>query len=270
MPELPEVETIRAGLAPLITGHVFKDVIIRQPKLRYPVSDDLGDQVRGKSIHAMERRGKYLLLKFEHGTVIIHLGMTGSLRFLTDLVAPERHDHLDFILDHGVLRYRDPRRFGLVLWHPASLGEHRLLSRLGPEPFEEGFSAEYLAARASKSKRALKTFIMDSGVVVGVGNIYANEALFLSRLHPGRAAGSLVMHEWEELRGNIVAVLLAGIKAGGTTLQDFVDGSGNPGYFQQQLLVYGRDHAPCPSCGEILHKQVIGQRSTWFCPLCQR
>jgi formamidopyrimidine-DNA glycosylase len=270
MPELPEVETICAGLAPLITGHAFEDVIIRQHRLRYPVPADLVTRVRGRSILNFQRRGKYLLLQVEEGTVLIHLGMSGSLRFLTDNQAPERHDHLDFVLDHGILRYRDPRRFGLVLWHPVSEGQHRLLATLGPEPLEGHFNAEYLATRARNSRRALKTFIMDSKVVVGVGNIYANEALFLSRIHPRRPAGSLVKDEWNELHRNIVAVLRAGIAAGGTTLQDFVDGSGKPGYFQQQLLVYGRDNEPCPECGETLHKQVIGQRSTWFCSRCQK
>jgi len=270
MPELPEVETICAGLAPLITGHAFEDVIIRQHRLRYPIPADLVTRVRGRSILDFQRRGKYLLLQVEEGTVLIHLGMSGSLRFVTTAQPPERHDHVDFILDHGILRYRDPRRFGLVLWQSASAGLHSLLQKLGPEPLGDDFTPAYLANKARGSKRAIKNFIMDSKVVVGVGNIYANEALFLARIHPQRPAGSLVTDEWNELHRSIVAVLRAGIKAGGTTLQDFVDGSGKPGYFQQQLLVYGRDNAPCPVCGEVLHKQVIGQRSTWFCPRCQK
>ncbi|MFO7832250.1 MAG: bifunctional DNA-formamidopyrimidine glycosylase/DNA-(apurinic or apyrimidinic site) lyase [Desulfuromonadaceae bacterium] len=270
MPELPEIETIRTGLEPVIVGQSVAAVYIRQPQLRYRIPADLDQTLRGQTIRNLQRRGKYLLLHVDRGMVLIHLGMSGSLRFITSNQIPERHDHVDFVLDHGVLRYRDPRRFGLVLWHPATVATHRLLEKLGPEPLGDDFTHSYLSQKGEGSKRAIKNFIMDSRVVVGVGNIYANEALFLARIHPLRLAGTLSTHEWKELQRNIVAVLHAGIKAGGTTLQDFVDGSGNPGYFQQQLLVYGRDNAPCPNCGEILHKQVIGQRSSWFCPRCQQ
>jgi len=269
MPELPEVETIRAGLEPVLVGQTIAAVHIRQPQLRYSIPADLPQILPGQTIKSLQRRGKYLLLQVEQGTVLIHLGMSGSLRFVPTNQPPQRHEHVDFVLDHGIMRYRDPRRFGLVLWHPASGVTHRLLEKLGPEPLGDDFSPSYLAQKGEGSKRAIKNFIMDSRVVVGVGNIYANEALFLARIHPLRLAGTLSTQEWEELQRNIVAVLYAGIKAGGTTLQDFVDGSGKPGYFQQQLLVYGRDRAPCPNCGEILHKQVIGQRSSWFCPRCQ-
>jgi len=269
MPELPEVETIRTGLEPLLAGHSIDAVHIRQQQLRYLIPAELGSILQGQKIQALHRRAKYLLLQVEQGTVLIHLGMSGSLRFVTIDQAPERHDHVDFVLDNGILRYRDPRRFGLVLWHPSSAPSHRLLERLGPEPLGDEFTPSYLAQKGEGSKRAIKNFIMDSRVVVGVGNIYANEALFLARIHPLRLAGTLGTQDWEELRRNIVAVLQAGIKAGGTTLQDFVDGNGKPGYFQQQLLVYGRDNKPCPGCGKILHKQVIGQRSSWFCPQCQ-
>lgn len=270
MPELPEVETIRTGLEPLISGHSICTVLVRQPQLRYRIPDELAKLLSGQTIQSLERRGKYLLLQVEQGTVLIHLGMSGSLRFVTTAQDPERHDHVDFILDHGILRYRDPRRFGLVLWYPAAESTHRLLERLGPEPLGDDFTPAYMLNKAKGSKRAVKNFIMDSQVVVGVGNIYANEALFLARIHPLRLAGTLSIQDWEELQRNIVAVLNAGIKAGGTTLQDFVNGSGKPGYFQQQLLVYGRDKAPCPECGEELHKEVIGQRSSWFCPVCQK
>lgn len=269
MPELPEVETIRTGLDPVLVGHTVTAVYIRQAQLRYRIPTELEQILLGQTISALHRRGKYLLLEVERGTVLIHLGMSGSLRFVSTDQTPERHDHVDFVLDHGILRYRDPRRFGLVLWHPASAPCHRLLERLGPEPLGDDFTPTYLSHKAKGSKRAIKNFIMDSQVVVGVGNIYANEALFLARIHPLRLAGTLSMLEWEELQRNIVAVLHAGIKAGGTTLQDFVNGSGKPGYFQQQLLVYGRDNDPCPECGEGLHKTVIGQRSSWFCPHCQ-
>ncbi|MCA1796869.1 MAG: bifunctional DNA-formamidopyrimidine glycosylase/DNA-(apurinic or apyrimidinic site) lyase [Geobacteraceae bacterium] len=270
MPELPEVETIRAGLEPVLVGQTVTEVHIRQAQLRYLIPGDLPPILRGQKIMALQRRAKYLLLQMEQGIVLIHLGMSGSLRFVSTDQPPERHDHVDFVLDHGILRYRDPRRFGLVLWHPACADPHRLLQHLGPEPLGDEFTSAYLCNKAQGSKRAIKNFIMDSQVVVGVGNIYANEALFLARIHPLRLAGTLSMHEWKELQRNIVAVLHAGIKAGGTTLQDFVNGSGKPGYFQQQLLVYGRDKAPCPVCGEELHKEVIGQRSSWFCPVCQR
>ncbi len=269
MPELPEVETIRSGLEPLLIDRTIADVCIRQAQLRYRIPADLAASVSGQRITALQRRAKYLLLQVEEGTILIHLGMSGSLRYLRTEQAPERHDHLDFVLDTGILRYRDPRRFGLVLWHPATAPGHRLLDKLGPEPLGDVFTPDYLAHRGVGSKRALKNFIMDSHVVVGVGNIYANEALFLARIHPLRPAGTLSRPEWETLHRHIVGVLQRAIKAGGTTLQDFVDGSGKPGYFQQQLLVYGRDKEPCPECGTILAKQMIGQRSSWFCPACQ-
>jgi len=269
MPELPEVETIRAGLEPVLVGHRVLAVQIRQAQLRYLIPADLEQVLRGQTVRGLQRRAKYLLLRMEQGIVLIHLGMSGSLRFVTTDQGPQRHDHVDFVLDHGILRYRDPRRFGMVLWHPDSEVPHRLLEKLGPEPLGGDFTSAYLAHKGKGSKRAIKNFIMDSHVVVGVGNIYANEALFLARIHPLRAAGTLSAQEWEALQRNIVAVLHAGIKAGGTTLQDFVDGEGKPGYFQQQLLVYGRGNAPCLECGETLHKQVIGQRSSWFCPQCQ-
>ncbi len=269
MPELPEVETIRSGLEPLLVHSTIVDVCIRQAQLRYRIPADLAICVSGQRITALQRRAKYLQLQVEKGTILIHLGMTGSLRYLSTTQAPERHDHLDFILDKGILRYRDPRRFGLVLWHSTTEPEHRLLGKLGPEPLGDTFTPDYLARRSEGSKRALKSFIMDSHVVVGVGNIYANEALFLARLHPLRPAGELSRAEWETLHRRIIEVLQKAIEAGGTTIQDFVDGSGKPGYFQQQLLVYGRDKEPCSECGTTLQKKVIGQRSSWFCPACQ-
>ncbi len=269
MPELPEVETIRSGLEPLLVYKTITDVCIREAQLRYRIPADLAACVSGQRITALQRRAKYLLLQVEKGTILIHLGMTGSLRYLSAAQAPERHDHLDFILDKGVLRYRDPRRFGLVLWKPATEQGHRLLDKLGPEPLGDAFTSDYLTRKGEGSKRALKSFIMDNHVVVGVGNIYANEALFLARLHPLRPAGGLSQPEWEALHRHIIEVLQKAIIAGGTTIQDFVDGSGKPGYFQQQLLVYGRDKEPCTECGTILQKQVIGQRSSWFCPECQ-
>lgn len=270
MPELPEVETIRSGLEPLLFGQVIRSVTIRQPRLRYPVPEHLEEIICNQHITALERRGKYLLVKLETGDIIVHLGMSGSLRYVTDGAEPEPHDHLDLNLERGILRYRDPRRFGLVLWHPVTAPQqHRLLLKLGPEPLGKDFSAAYLARRAAGSRRAVKNFIMDSHVVAGVGNIYANEALFLARIHPLRHAGTLSSAEWNDMQHSIVEVLRAAIKSGGTTLQDFVDSSGQPGYFQQQLLVYGRDGAPCPECGTSLCKQVIGQRSSWFCPQCQ-
>ncbi|GGO88795.1 formamidopyrimidine-DNA glycosylase [Marinobacterium nitratireducens] len=270
MPELPEVETTRRGVAPYLEGHRVESVVVRQPRLRWPVPPDLAELLAGQRPREVARRGKYLLIGFGHGTVLVHLGMSGSLRLVPRDQPPGRHDHLDLVLDSGLaLRLTDPRRFGAVLWQ--SPGEvHQLLASLGPEPLSENFDAGCLQ-RACKGRRSpIKQLIMDSKVVVGVGNIYANEALFAAGIHPKRAAGRISPQRLERLVVEIKTVLARAIEQGGTTLRDFVGGDGKPGYFSQQLMVYGRAGEPCVRCGAPLREIRLGQRSTVFCADCQR
>ncbi|MEA3465786.1 MAG: bifunctional DNA-formamidopyrimidine glycosylase/DNA-(apurinic or apyrimidinic site) lyase [Thermodesulfobacteriota bacterium] len=271
MPELPEVETVRAGLQHLLVNQTISTVRVYQEKLRYPVPQQLALLLEQQQIINFERRAKYLLLRIATGTVIIHLGMSGSLCWHNSAQPAQKHDHVDFLFENGAcLRYRDPRRFGLILWHPGNTPlEHRLLSKLGPEPLSDDFHAEYLFNKSRQRRRAIKTFLMDNHIVVGVGNIYANEALFKAGIHPERLAVELTMEECCQLVYIVREVLAAAIKAGGTTLQDFVNGHGSPGYFQQQLFVYGREGQPCLSCGTTLVKKRIGQRSAFFCSQCQ-
>jgi len=270
MPELPEVETTRRGIAPLLEGHYIRNVIVRNPRLRWPVPDDLTQQLKDQVITKVTRRAKYLLLHSATGTLIIHLGMSGSLRLIDSNITPEKHDHVDFVLDNGkCLRLRDPRRFGAVLWTSDSTEQHVLLRMLGPEPLSEEFSSEYLYARTRKRKQSIKQLIMDSHIVVGVGNIYANEALFLAGIRPGTAAGRLTRARIQQLVQSIRQVLEAAIQQGGTTLRDFTASDGKPGYFKQQLYVYGRGGEPCYRCGTTIRLIRQGQRATCYCPDCQ-
>ncbi|OQY20627.1 MAG: DNA-formamidopyrimidine glycosylase [Desulfobacteraceae bacterium 4572_35.1] len=271
MPELPEVETVRAGLVDLLVQQTISSVKIYQGKLRYPVPEQLSSILFQQKVLSFERRAKYLLLRVATGTVIIHLGMSGSLLWQEKTQAAKKHDHVDLLFENGgCLRYHDPRRFGLVLWHPGDQPlQHRLLNKLGPEPLASEFNAQYLYDISRTKKRPIKTFLMDSHVVVGVGNIYANEALFQAGIHPECAAGALSFSTCERLVKIVQDVLRAAIRAGGTTLQDFVNGHGAPGYFQQQLFVYGREGQPCLKCGTLLIKKRIGQRSAFFCFNCQ-
>lgn len=271
MPELPEVETTRRGIEPHIRGHTVSGLIVRQRQLRWPVPARLSQYLRGHPVDAVRRRGKYLLLSVGSGTLIVHLGMSGSLRIIRNGEQPGTHDHIDLLLDNGTcLRFTDPRRFGAWLWTRDAAERHPLLATLGPEPLDEQFDAAYLHDRARGRKLAVKSFIMDSHVVVGVGNIYANEALFRAGIHPGRAAGRIGLQRYRQLTDAIKAVLEEAIRQGGTTLRDFVDGEGKPGYFSQQLQVYGRRDAPCPRCAAPLRETRIGQRSSFYCPICQR
>lgn len=270
MPELPEVETTCRGIRPYLVECKVDRVIIRQPSLRYPVPD-LARQIEGEKIVSVARRGKYLLLAIGRGHMLIHLGMSGSLR----LVAPEdavgKHDHLDWMLDSGkILRYTDPRRFGVVDWIEGDPYAHRLLSRLGPEPLAENFDTNYLYQQGKTRKVPVKSLIMDSHVVVGVGNIYANEALFLSGIRPSKSANKISRQRYDLLVGAIKSVLAEAIKQGGTTLRDFVGGDGKPGYFKQSLHVYGRGGLLCNRCQTSLKEVRLAQRSTVFCPRCQR
>ncbi|MDO5058819.1 MAG: bifunctional DNA-formamidopyrimidine glycosylase/DNA-(apurinic or apyrimidinic site) lyase [Neisseria sp.] len=273
MPELPEVETTLRGVAPHIQGKTVARVQIRQPKLRWPVPSDLPETLQDETVVACERRAKYLIIRFASGIVLIHLGMSGSLRVFSDGLAPEagKHDHLDMVFSDGtVLRYHDPRRFGAVLWYAGAQETHPLLADLGPEPLENGFDGAYLYAQLKKRKSPVKTVLMDNKVVVGVGNIYANESLFASGIAPQRRADKINKREAALLAEEIRAVLHRAIEKGGSTLRDFVDSEGNSGYFQQEYKVYGRNGEPCRACGTEIVKTVIGQRGTFYCPKCQK
>lgn len=271
MPELPEVETVRRGVAPHLVGQTVVQVVVRQPRLRWPVPEDLAVQLSGQIIRRVERRAKYLLLCTDAGTAIFHLGMTGRLRILPTNAPLQKHDHVDLVLADGhCLRFNDSRRFGALLWTSEPPERHPLLQALGPEPFDAAFCGGYLCQRAHGRTCAVKTFIMDNHVVVGVGNIYANESLFAAGINPLRPAGQITLTEYERLATAIQKVLSAAIRQGGTTLRDFIGGDGEPGYFQQSLQVYDRDSLPCASCGEPIQRCRIGQRATYYCPRCQR
>jgi len=271
MPELPEVETTRRGIAPHVIDQHFAEVSVRQPRLRWPVPAQLPELLKGQRVAAVSRRAKYLLFELAAGSLMIHLGMSGSLRIVTAGTQAEAHDHVDFQFGNGaVLRYTDPRRFGSILWLHGDPSEHALLKDLGAEPLSEEFSGVLLRTLAGQRKVPVKSFIMDGHVVVGVGNIYANEALFRAGIHPKRAAGRISLSRFELLAEEIKATLSEAIASGGTTLKDFVGGDGKPGYFKQSLQVYGRAGLPCVSCGEKLKEIRLGQRSTVFCSNCQR
>jgi formamidopyrimidine-DNA glycosylase len=269
MPELPEVETTRRGVEPHCLGRVVTGVIVRESRLRWPVPNRLALALSGQVINAVERRAKYLLFHTEAGSLLVHLGMSGSLRIVLPEVPPSRHDHIDVLLEGGAcLRYHDPRRFGCFLWL-ASGEAHPLLSGLGPEPLSAEFDGQLLYHLSRGRKGPIKNFIMDGKVVVGVGNIYANEALFQSGIRPDRAAGRISLASYQRLADIIKQVLTSSIEQGGTTLRDFVGGDGRPGYFAQQLLVYGRAGQPCRCCGSLLRELRLGQRSSVYCVTCQ-
>lgn len=271
MPELPEVETIRCGIEPFIKGRRVTQVIVRTPRLRWPVPADLASRLCGQTILAVERRAKYLLLRTEVGTLLIHLGMSGFLRVLQQPQMPSKHDHADIEFTDGIcLRLNDVRRFGALLWLSGDPNHHPLLSGLGPEPLSVALTGDYLYQRSRGRRLAVKPFIMDSKVVVGVGNIYASESLFRAGIDPVRAAGRISLVRYQRLAQAIRQVLQEAIAAGGTTLRDFSDQDGRPGYFAQQLQVYGRAGEPCSICGQPIVKLQLGQRSTYFCRQCQR
>jgi formamidopyrimidine-DNA glycosylase len=270
MPELPEVETTRRSLAPRVVGRRVAGLDVREPRLRWPVDPRVGARIRGAPITALERRGKYLLLTTGAGTLLVHLGMSGSLRYLARDERPAPHDHFDLRLEGGALvRFNDPRRFGSLHLTDDPAG-HPLLAALGPEPLGPDFTAEYLSASARGRRVAIKNHLMNSRIVVGVGNIYASEALFRAGIHPARPAGRLARARFSALVEAVRSVLREAIEEGGTTLRDYVDGDGRPGYFRVSLKVYERDGAPCPECGTPVRKRVLGQRSSYYCPRCQR
>jgi formamidopyrimidine-DNA glycosylase len=271
MPELPEVETTRKGIEPHLLGQRISRVIVRQPRLRWPIPNDLPAQLKGRKVVTVGRRGKYLLIGFRHGHLLIHLGMSGSLRVLDATSPPQKHDHLDLCLSDGrCLRLRDPRRFGAVLWTGDPPDQHPLLASIGPEPLSEAFNGAYLHRQGMNRRSAIKNLIMDSHVVVGVGNIYASESLFRAGIHPSRGSNRISLARYQALAEAIRGVLTEAIVQGGTTLRDFQQEDGRPGYFAQQLQVYGRAGDPCPKCGKPVLSRVIGQRSSFFCSHCQR
>ncbi len=272
MPELPEVEITRRGVAGPLTGHRVSDVIVRNGALRWPVPAHLSVSLPGQTLRAIDRRAKYLLLRFEHGTLILHLGMSGSLRVLDAGTPPEKHDHVDIVFSEPalVLRLRDPRRFGAVLWHEGRDHDHSLLAGLGPEPLGEAFDGVTLHRALARRQCAIKLAIMDSSVVVGVGNIYASESLFRARIRPGTAAHRLTRPQTARLAGEIRQTLRDALAAGGSTLRDFMHADGQPGYFQQTYFVYGRAGEPCRVCATPIRSRRMSNRSTFFCPVCQR
>lgn len=272
MPELPEVETTRRGIEPHVLGRRVEKVIIRQPQLRWPIPAELADELPGRRIESVSRRAKYLLLAAGDRNLMLHLGMSGRLRVLPAHTPAGKHDHLDIVLDNNqALRLNDPRRFGAALWISADPSRHELLERLGPEPLSDDFSGALLFTASRGRKAAVKNFIMDSHIVVGVGNIYASEALYRVGIHPGRAAGRIGRQRYDVLAETIKDVLNESIIQGGTTLRDYVGADGGTGYYQLRLSVYGKAGTPCPRCGPeyLIRNKVIGQRSSFFCSNCQ-
>ncbi|WP_020407075.1 bifunctional DNA-formamidopyrimidine glycosylase/DNA-(apurinic or apyrimidinic site) lyase [Hahella ganghwensis] len=272
MPELPEVETTRKGIEPHIINKKIREVRVYQPHLRWPVPNNLNEQLSGLKVLAVERRAKYILIRFLSCSLIIHLGMSGSLRILNDNEPKLKHDHIDVDFTDGTrLRFNDPRRFGCFLPITGQTdSSHPLLANLGPEPLGESFNGDYLHRLSRGRRSSIKTFVMDQAIVVGVGNIYANEALFKAGISPARAAGQISLKRYRVLAEEIKTVLKAAINMGGTTLRDFVGGDGKPGYFQQTLMVYGRGGEPCLTCKKILKEIRLGQRSTVYCTNCQK
>ncbi|WP_372964184.1 bifunctional DNA-formamidopyrimidine glycosylase/DNA-(apurinic or apyrimidinic site) lyase [Marinobacter sp.] len=270
MPELPEVETTRQGIAPHCEGQAITKTLIRNGKLRWPVPEDLPDRLQGQTIRSVDRRAKYLFLHLDGGTVIVHLGMSGSLRVITNNAPADKHDHVELTLENGrILRFNDPRRFGCWLWAD-DCNTHPLIKNLGPEPLSDEFGGATLYRLSRNKQTPIKSFIMDNHVVVGVGNIYANEALFKAGIHPKRKAGRISLDRYHKLAEAIKETLRAAILMGGTTLRDFVNSDGKPGYFAQSLLVYGRGGMACAECHVGLKEIRMNNRSTVYCPRCQR
>lgn len=269
MPELPEVETTKRGIAPYIENQSVRQLLVREARLRWPIAPDLAQQMVGQLLLAVERRGKYLLLHFPVATLIVHLGMSGHLRILQALKPPGKHDHVDIIFANGtLLRYNDPRRFGSMHWS-CDWQQHPLLLHLGPEPLHDIFDGNYLWRLSRQRKMPVKHFIMTNSVVVGIGNIYANEALFAAGIHPMRAAGRISSKRYQRLAYAIKTILRAAIKAGGVTLKDFLNHQGKPGYFSISLKVYGRHGQPCLNCARTLQTLRAGNRPTAYCQRCQ-
>jgi formamidopyrimidine-DNA glycosylase len=270
MPELPEVETTCKGISPYVVNNIIVDVTVKEPQLRWPVPADLSQLLSGLEVVSVTRRGKYCLLNTCTGTIILHLGMSGNLRIVAASEPAKKHDHVDFVFQNNLaLRFNDQRKFGAVLWAEGNAANHPLLKDLGPEPLTSDFHSEYLYQRAKGKKMPVKTFIMDGHIVVGVGNIYASESLFMAGILPTRPAGDISASEYHKLVTAIKNVLQRAIAQGGTTLKDFVNAQGKPGYFSQSLTVYGRAGQPCYQCQNLIQQIKIGQRASYFCAVCQ-
>lgn len=272
MPELPEVEVTRLGLMPGLVGREVTGVVVRNAALRQPVPGNLADLLMGCRLLHIGRRGKYLLLDFGHGSLIVHLGMSGSLRLLGSDVPPAKHDHVDVQFGTVLMRYRDPRRFGLMVWQGLEDGElaaHPLLARMGLEPLSQGLTGEWLYHVTRKRAAAIKLVLMDAHTLVGVGNIYASESLFRARIAPGTPAHDLRLEQCECLAQAVKETLAAALAAGGSTLRDFIQSDGSSGYFQMQHYVYGRAGDACRLCGSTILVERMGNRSTFYCPSCQ-
>jgi len=269
MPELPEVEVSRMGVSAHLDGQIISDIVVRTPKLRWDIPTSQLQKLIGHQINRVSRRAKYLMIETTAGDIIIHLGMSGSLRVIDKNTALKKHDHVDIAVGNKVLRLNDPRRFGAVLYTESGI-PHAVFARLGPEPLTDAFSSDHLIAKCAKRKAVIKQVIMDNPVVVGVGNIYANEALFLTGIHPQIPANQVTKKQLTLLTTVIKDVLAAAIKQGGTTLKDFSQTDGKPGYFAQSLYVYGRGGKPCLRCDSTLEEVKIGQRASVYCPQCQQ
>ncbi|MFT4060351.1 MAG: bifunctional DNA-formamidopyrimidine glycosylase/DNA-(apurinic or apyrimidinic site) lyase [Legionella sp.] len=271
MPELPEVETTKQGIKPHLENQVIREVSVRNFNFRIPVPENINTLCAGKKVIAVTRRAKYLLLELSQGYLLIHLGMSGHLRIVPQHLAPEKHDHITLILTNGQgLRLSDPRRFGIFTYIEDNPHQHYLLAHLGPEPLAEDFTCTYLYQRAKNKNKPIKSFIMDNEVVVGIGNIYATESLFLAKIHPNKPAKNVCKEDYEQLVIHIKEVLKKAIQSGGTTLRDFYAFDGKPGYFSMALKVYGRKNQPCFTCQHLIETMVIGGRSSAFCPNCQQ
>ena len=269
MPELPEVETTARGIAPFLIGQRFTAIRVNQPSLRWPIPPDFSKRLLNQTCLSVSRRAKYLLIETEHAGILSHLGMSGSFRLVDPSMPLKTHDHVQIGVGDLELRYHDPRRFGCLLWADSDRAK-QLIDHLGPEPLSDAFNGEWLYEQSRRRRLAVKSFIMTNAVVVGVGNIYANEALFLAGIRPERLAGKISRQRYLRLAGFIRQVLGNAIDSGGTTLRDFLREDGSPGYFKQQLLVYGRGGEPCTACGRPLKEIRLGQRTTVFCTRCQR
>lgn len=274
MPELPEVEITRRGIEPYLTGNTISGVRVSERRLRWPIPLNLAARVTGRRIVRVTRRGKYILIDCAEngrpGWLILHLGMSGSLRIMASKAKPQRHDHFDLLLGKRLMRLRDPRRFGAVLWEGNDIARHPLLAGLGAEPLEDAFTGKFLHAATRTRKTAVKLVLMNASIVVGVGNIYANESLFHARINPRTPAGRLSLARYDALAAAIKSTLTQALAAGGSSLRDFVHSDGTSGYFQQQYYVYGRAGLPCRICGTPIRQLRQGQRATFFCPACQK
>lgn len=271
MPELPEVETTVNGIKPWLESKSIKTINVYNSSLRWPIPEGLAKKYGNEKIKSVSRRAKYILIHLQSGaTLILHLGMSGSLTIINNDKSLAKHDHFEMIMDDGTkLRFNDPRRFGCVL-DSADYHQHKLIKNLGPEPLTEEFKGQLLKTKSNNKTQAVKNFIMDGKIVVGVGNIYASEALFMAGINPNISAGKVSLHRYNKLVKAIKEVLSQAIKAGGTTLKDFINADGKPGYFAQELKVYGRKGQACLNCGTAITQKTIGQRSTFYCMLCQK